>query len=263
MFGRTGGSGFGGRRGADPEVLDLDLRAVVSVIARRALIPERRPGDRSKARCFAGFEDARKRLADRLVGGVQEERRAMSRALQVDDDPVERRAVAVVAPDLEHVAQVHGERAFHGLDQDHAIAALGLQAGDLALALIDEGECAGIGVVVNAEVSVRIVRRIGRGRVWTRRISIQAHEARVVAKVSEERAQDLVMGRNHRSRVWLHLALCLTAALPCAAASQVIERATAIVGATIIDGNGGPPIVDGTIVVLGNRISAVGPRRVN
>ena len=51
-----------------------------------------------------------------------------------------------------------------------------------------------------------------------------------------------------------------TAAPPVAATSQVIERATAIVGATIIDGNGGPPIADGTIVVVGNQISAVGPR---
>jgi imidazolonepropionase-like amidohydrolase len=33
----------------------------------------------------------------------------------------------------------------------------------------------------------------------------------------------------------------------------------AIVGATIIDGNGGPPLANGTIVLTGNRISAVGP----
>jgi imidazolonepropionase-like amidohydrolase len=36
---------------------------------------------------------------------------------------------------------------------------------------------------------------------------------------------------------------------------------TAIVGATIIDGNGGEPIVDGVVVVEGKRITAVGPRR--
>ena len=35
---------------------------------------------------------------------------------------------------------------------------------------------------------------------------------------------------------------------------------TAIVGATVIDGNGGPPIPDATIVVRGKRVEAVGPR---
>ena len=34
----------------------------------------------------------------------------------------------------------------------------------------------------------------------------------------------------------------------------------AIVGATIIDGNGGPPLADGTLLIEGNRITAVGPR---
>ena len=33
----------------------------------------------------------------------------------------------------------------------------------------------------------------------------------------------------------------------------------AIVGATIIDGNGGAPLVNGTIVIKGNRITAIGP----
>jgi len=39
----------------------------------------------------------------------------------------------------------------------------------------------------------------------------------------------------------------------------VAQSAIAIVGATIIDGNGGPPLANGTIVLTGNRISAVGP----
>src|SRR5690242_6726013 len=35
----------------------------------------------------------------------------------------------------------------------------------------------------------------------------------------------------------------------------------AIVGGTVIDGNGGAPISDAVIVIQGNHISAVGPRR--
>jgi len=35
---------------------------------------------------------------------------------------------------------------------------------------------------------------------------------------------------------------------------------TAIVGATVIDGNGGPPLADASLVVHGNRILSVGPR---
>ncbi|MCZ6869514.1 MAG: amidohydrolase family protein, partial [Gammaproteobacteria bacterium] len=53
------------------------------------------------------------------------------------------------------------------------------------------------------------------------------------------------------------LGLLFLAVLPARAAGQDV---TAIVGATIIDGNGGPPIENGTIVMSGNRITAVGPR---
>ncbi len=53
------------------------------------------------------------------------------------------------------------------------------------------------------------------------------------------------------------LGVFFLAVFPALAASQDV---TAIVGATIIDGNGGPPIEDGTIVISGNRITAVGPR---
>lgn len=45
-----------------------------------------------------------------------------------------------------------------------------------------------------------------------------------------------------------------------AARTAAAQTATAIVGATIIDGNGGPSLEDGTIVWSGNRITAVGPR---
>ena len=43
-------------------------------------------------------------------------------------------------------------------------------------------------------------------------------------------------------------------------AGQGSADTKAIVGATVIDGNGGPPIEDATIVVVGKRIAAVGPR---
>ena len=46
---------------------------------------------------------------------------------------------------------------------------------------------------------------------------------------------------------------------PGPAAAQDPGGALAIVGGTIIDGNGGPPIENGTIVIEGNRITAVGP----
>ena len=43
-------------------------------------------------------------------------------------------------------------------------------------------------------------------------------------------------------------------------ARQTSEPVTAIVGATVIDGNGGAPMPDATVLVRGNRIAAVGPR---
>ena len=45
-----------------------------------------------------------------------------------------------------------------------------------------------------------------------------------------------------------------------AATEEARAQATAIVGATLIDGNGGAPLPDATIVVAGDRIAAVGPR---
>lgn len=53
------------------------------------------------------------------------------------------------------------------------------------------------------------------------------------------------------------LVLLLLFGSPAPAAAQ---ETTAIVGATLIDGNGGPPLEDGTIVWSGDRITAVGPR---
>ncbi|MDE2805976.1 MAG: amidohydrolase family protein [Gemmatimonadota bacterium] len=57
------------------------------------------------------------------------------------------------------------------------------------------------------------------------------------------------------------LAALLLAGDPVTPAGRAIaaQTATAIVGATLIDGNGGPPLEDGTIVWAGNRITAVGP----
>lgn len=54
------------------------------------------------------------------------------------------------------------------------------------------------------------------------------------------------------------VALILAFALAAPAVAQ--EQVTAIVGATLIDGNGGPPVPDVTILVRGNRIAEIGPR---
>src|SRR5919108_2848848 len=56
------------------------------------------------------------------------------------------------------------------------------------------------------------------------------------------------------------LAAMIAQGKPGAASSQTAESVTAIVGATLIDGNGGPPLPDATVVVRGKRIAAVGPR---
>ena len=45
-----------------------------------------------------------------------------------------------------------------------------------------------------------------------------------------------------------------------AAGAKVREPVVAVVGITVIDGNGGPAAADATVVVTGNRITAVGPR---
>ena len=45
-----------------------------------------------------------------------------------------------------------------------------------------------------------------------------------------------------------------------ASALQAPDAVTAIVGATVIDGNGGPPLPDATILIQGERITEIGPR---
>lgn len=56
--------------------------------------------------------------------------------------------------------------------------------------------------------------------------------------------------------------LLLALVLPLAAPAQGADGAVAIVGGTLIDGNGGPPLPDAVVVVRGGRIAAVGPRAV-
>jgi imidazolonepropionase-like amidohydrolase len=70
------------------------------------------------------------------------------------------------------------------------------------------------------------------------------------------------MGKKEASR---RVALVLYAALGCSVAiinatGQAAQPAVAIVGATVIDGNGGPPMRNATLVVVGKRITALGPR---
>ena len=58
----------------------------------------------------------------------------------------------------------------------------------------------------------------------------------------------------------LHLCALLLASITVPAAGQTPEPSVAIVGATLIDGNGGAPIDDAVIVVTGRRITDVGRR---
>jgi len=60
------------------------------------------------------------------------------------------------------------------------------------------------------------------------------------------------------SALAIAIATTLTIPTPVLAVGQ--QNVTAIVGATIIDGNGGAPISDGVIVITGDRITAVGAR---
>jgi imidazolonepropionase-like amidohydrolase len=74
--------------------------------------------------------------------------------------------------------------------------------------------------------------------------------------------------RNSTIRTIGHV--CVTAVLPIAAlfapaagqrnSAPASESVIALVGATLIDGNGGPAVPDATIIIRGNRIAAVGPR---
>src|SRR5262245_19868619 len=57
---------------------------------------------------------------------------------------------------------------------------------------------------------------------------------------------------------WLGLALAISLVATSAPGSQ--SNALAIVGCTVIDGNGAAPLPDAVVVVKGSRISAVGPR---
>jgi imidazolonepropionase-like amidohydrolase len=56
------------------------------------------------------------------------------------------------------------------------------------------------------------------------------------------------------------IALVLLVALPNLAVSQGVDSVIAIVGGTLIDGNGGPPLRDAAVVVRAGRITAVGAR---
>src|SRR5262245_23887179 len=62
---------------------------------------------------------------------------------------------------------------------------------------------------------------------------------------------------------WRMLAISVVAvafASAPAAQRQTASATTALVGGTVVDGNGGAPLADAVVVVNGSRIAAVGPR---
>ena len=60
--------------------------------------------------------------------------------------------------------------------------------------------------------------------------------------------------------VSIALTLAGLALTPPHPAAQAQAAVTAIVGGTVVDGNGGPPIADAVVLIDGARITAVGPR---
>ena len=72
--------------------------------------------------------------------------------------------------------------------------------------------------------------------------------------------------RPYRARLGAASFVLLHVAAPVLGAQSTANRVAspdtliAIVGATVIDGNGGAPMADATIVIRGKRIAAVGPR---
>jgi len=65
---------------------------------------------------------------------------------------------------------------------------------------------------------------------------------------------------SYRPRLALCLTLITTQAGGDLAAQQSLPNPLAVVGATLIDGNGGPAIPNTTVLMVGDRITAVGPR---
>jgi imidazolonepropionase-like amidohydrolase len=53
--------------------------------------------------------------------------------------------------------------------------------------------------------------------------------------------------------------LFLAILFPVALHAQGTDAVVAIVGGTLIDGNGGPPVPNATVIIRGSRIAAVGP----
>jgi len=71
-------------------------------------------------------------------------------------------------------------------------------------------------------------------------------------------------GQRHMMNVPMRLRAAIFVALLCCCACKPPEesQAKAIIGAILIDGRGGPPLSDSTVVMAGDRILAAGPRTV-
>ena len=68
------------------------------------------------------------------------------------------------------------------------------------------------------------------------------------------------MTRSGPHPAWFSLAALLIVAAISVQAQRTADETTALVGGTVIDGTGGSPITDATVVVTGTSIVAVGPR---